>query len=147
MTNVKDISPLSNCKKLNYLEYQTAAACDLRPLKELTNLRDLNICYNFTLRDIRPLYGLELDRLWIGCLSPIPPEQIEEYRRLHPNCIVNTTTEDPTEEEWRIMSDFYPPQPSARYAQLYEEFEYANFPGCYAYIGNDNREFGRFEYY
>ena len=32
MTAIKDISPLAGCKNLNYLEYQTSAACDLSPL-------------------------------------------------------------------------------------------------------------------
>ena len=123
MTAIKDISPLAGCKNLNYLEYQTSAAADLTPLSGLTNLKDLNICYNFALRDIRPIMNLELDRLYIGCLSPVPPEQIAQYKQLHPNCIVNDTTEDPTEESWR-------------YGDIH----------CYAYCGNDGMEFGRFEY-
>ena len=44
-----------------------------------------------------------LDRLWIGCLTPIPPEQVEEFKALFPNCKVNTTTLDPTEEGWRYV--------------------------------------------
>ena len=147
MTAIKDISPLAQCAKLNYLEFQTSAACDLSPLSGLSSLKDLNICYDFALRDIRPLYGLDLNRLWIGCLTPIPRDQIEEYKRLHPNCIVNTTTENPTEEEWRTLDDFYPPQPAPRYEQLYAEFEYANFPQCYAYNENDPYCYSRFEYY
>ena len=147
MTAIKDISPLAQCPKLNYLEFQTSAACDLSPLSGLSSLKDLNICYDFALRDIRPLYGLDLNRLWIGCLTPIPRDQIEEYKRLHPNCIVNTTTENPTEEEWRTLDDFYPPQPAPRYEQLYAEFEYANFPQCYAYNENDPYCYSRFEYY
>ena len=106
MTAIKDISPLAGCKNLNYLEYQTSAASDLSPLSGLTKLKDLNICYNFALRDIRPIMNLELARLYIGCLSPVPPEQIAQYRQLHPNCIVNDTTEDPTEESWRY-GDIY----------------------------------------
>ena len=34
-----------------------------------------------------------------------------------------------------------------RYNQLRIEFEYDNFPGCYAYTENDTRVYGRFEYY
>ena len=146
MTGVRDLSPLASCPNLNYLEYATAAAGDLTPLSGLTKLKDVNLCYNFSLCDIRPLYGLDLDRLWLGCLNPIPREQIEEYARLHPNCKINTTTENPTEEEWRTLADYYPPQPAPRYAQLYEEFQYANFPNCYAYTENDPRMASRFEY-
>ena len=148
MTAIKDISPLAGCKNLNYLEYQTSAASDLSPLSGLTKLKDLNICYNFALRDIRPIMNLELDRLYIGCLSPVPPEQIAQYRQLHPNCIVNDTTEDPTEESWRYGDIYHNGgwDAAPRYAKLRLEFEYDNFPTCYAYCGNDGMEFGRFEY-
>lgn len=146
MTAIKDISALANCHKLNYLEFQTSAACDLRPLSGLKALKDLNICYNFALRDIRPIYDLDLDRLWIGCLTPIPRDQIAEYKSRHPNCIVNTTTMDPTEEEWRILDDIYPPTAAPRYAQLSEEFQYHNFPECYAYNENDPYYWYRSQY-
>lgn len=148
MTAIKDISPLAGCKNLNYLEYQTSAACDLSPLSELTNLKDLNICYNFALRDIRPIMNLDLDRLYIGCLSPVPREQIEQYKQLHPNCIVNTTTEDPTEESWRYgdISGNGGWETAPRYEQLRREMNYDDFPGCYAYRGNDPKEYNRFEY-
>jgi hypothetical protein len=146
MTAVKDISALANCPKLNYLELQTSAACDLRPLSGLKELKDLNICYDLALRDIRPIYDLDLNRLWIGCLTPIPREQIAEYQSRHPNCTVNTTTENPTEEQWRIRDDLYPPTGVDRYQQLYEEFQYGNFPLCYAYNENDPYFYNRFEY-
>ena len=148
MTAIKDISPLAGCKNLNYLEYQTSAASDLSPLSGLTKLKDLNICYDFALRDIRPIMNLDLDRLYIGCLSPVSPEQIAQYRQLHPNCIVNDTTEDPTEESWRYGDIHHNGgwEAAPRYEKLRLEFEYDNFPTCYAYCGNDGMEFGRFEY-
>ena len=148
MTAIKDISPLADCKNLNYLEYQTSAASDLSPLSGLTKLKDLNICYNFALRDIRPIMDLDLDRLYIGCLSPVPPEQIARYQQLHPNCIVNTTTEDPTDECWRYGDIHHNGgwETAPRYELLRRQMQYDNFPGCYAYRGNDPREYGRFEY-
>ena len=76
----------------------------------------------------------------------MPREQIEEYKRLHPNCFVNDYTEDPTARGWRILDEFYPPVYAPRYEQLRLEMQYDNFPGCYAYVGNDPREAGRFEY-
>ena len=90
----------------------------------------------------------DLDRLYIGCLSPVPPEQIEQYKQLHPNCIVNTTTEDPTEESWRY-GDIHNNggwEAAPRYEQLRLQFEYDNFPTCYAYRGNDPLEYVRFDY-
>ena len=147
MTGIRDISALANCPKLNYLEYQTSAGNDLEALSGLTQLKDLNICYNLAMRDIRPLYGLNLDRLWIGSLTPIPKEQVEEFQRLHPNCKINTTTVNPTEEEWRKLDDgSYPPNNAPRYAQLFDEFQYYNNPGCYAYNDNDPLFWSRYEY-
>lgn len=147
MTAIKRIEPIANCKHLNYLEFQTSAACDLTPLKDLKELRDLNICYDFALRDIRPIMDLDLDRLYIGCLTPIPREQIEKYKEKHPNCIVNTTTINPTEEEWRVLKQgSYPGECSDRYKQLYQEMQYGRNPLCYSYNENDRRYAYRFEY-
>ena len=148
MTAIKDISALASCPKLNYLEFQTTAACDLTPLSDLKQLKDLNICFNLALRDIRPIYDLDLNRLWIGCITPIPQEQIEEYRSRHPNCKINTTTENPTEEEWRKLEDgAWPPNSDPRYKQLYDEFQYYNAPGCYAYNENDPYYWRRVDFY
>ncbi len=144
MTAIKDISALADCPKLNYLELQSCGAVDLSPLSGLKQLKDLNICYDFALRDIRPIYDLDLDRLWIGCLTPIPQDQIQEYQSRHPNCWINTTTENPTEEEWRILKDGVA---APRYFQLYDEFLYANFPMCYAYNDNDPYYWRRVDFY
>ena len=148
MTAVKDISPLANCPKLNFLEYFTCPAADLSPLSGLTNLKDLHLCNDYALRDIRPLYGLDLDRLWIGLMDPIPREQLDEFRRLHPDCIIfDGISERPIETEWRIEKEYYPPVAVPRYAQLYEEFQYALGVQAYDYTDNDYREGSRFEYY
>ena len=148
MTAVKDISPLANCPKLNFLEYFTCPAADLSPLSGLKNLKDLHLCNDYGLRDIRPLYDLDLDRLWIGLKDPIPREQIETYRSLHPNCVIfDGISERPRESEWRIEGDYYPPVATPRYQQLYEEFQYGLGVNAYDYRGNDPREGGRFEYY
>ena len=102
LSNIEDFSPVADCPKLEYVEAFTTRLHDLTPFAELHNLRHLNICYDFAITDITPLYGLELERLWIGMHDPVPPAQIEEFRRLHPNCVVNDTTPDPTEEYWRF---------------------------------------------
>ena len=145
MTAVKDFSALACCPKLNYLELQSSGLFDLSPLAGLTQLKDLNICYDFALRDLSPIYDLDLDRLYIGCLTPIPREQIEEFRSRHPDCIINTTTENPTEEEWRTSKEDGLAVP--RYVQLYDEFQYAAFPGCYAYNENDPYYWRRVDFY
>ncbi|MBO5555637.1 MAG: leucine-rich repeat domain-containing protein [Oscillospiraceae bacterium] len=131
-----DTRPLADCPKLEYLELQTGAITDLRPLAGLKNLRHLNICYNFSLHDITPLYDLDLERLWIGLFSPVDQEQIQEFKRRHPNCEVNTTTVDPTEEGWRSIGwDEFGAVLDTRYALLRRQFRYDE--KAYAYCDND----------
>lgn len=140
MGGFRDLSPLADCPKLEYLEIQTSAASDLRPLSGLKNLRHLNICYIFSLTDITPLYELtELERLWIGAYAPVPPEQVEEMQRRAPNCEIDTATGDPTGGNWRYVGNdaqghgiLHP-----RYAELYEQFQYGRAPYCYSYLSND----------
>ena len=135
-----DLRPLADCPKLEYLELQTSAVSDLRPLSGLKNLRHLNLCYNFTLMDITPLYELTgLERLWLGCLCPIPAEQIATFKRLVPNCEVNTTTVDPTEEGWRYLGhdEYGLTIVAPRYILLTEQMRYGDAPYSYAYIEND----------
>ena len=137
---VQDISPLANCTKLEYLELQTTRVTDLRPLSGLKNLRHLNLCWNFCLTDITPLYELtELERLWLGKFDPVPPEQIEEMQRRAPNCEINTKTEDPSGGGWRFTGNdngghgiLHP-----RYALLYEQFNYGAQQAAYSYWNND----------
>jgi len=140
MADWSDASPLADCPKLEYAEIQTTGLNDLSPLAGLKNLRHLNIGYCFVLHDLSPIYDLELERLWIGKYTPIPPEQIEEYKRRHPDCEVDTETFiDPTSEGWRYLGwtdtgvTIYAP----RYELLREQFDYENAPYCYAYYWND----------
>ena len=116
-----DASPLANCPNMEFLEIQTNCITDLSPLANMKNLKHLNIGWNFDLTDISPIYDLDLERLWIGSLTPIPEEQVEEYKRRHPDCEVNTEVYDP-HGDWRYAPDgsgFIP-----RYALLVEQFGY-----------------------
>ena len=140
MGGYSDLSPLQDCPNLEYLEIQTSAVTDLRPLTSLKNLKHLNICYLFGLTDITPLYEMSsLERIWIGCFDPVPQDQIQELQRRLPNCWVNWTAENPTEEGWRYVSSDEEGHgvPHPRYALLREQFEYDNFPACYNYLIND----------
>ena len=132
MTFVEDYSPVADCPKLEYVEAMTSRLHDLSPFAELKNLRHLNICYNFAVNDISPLYGLtELERLYIGWHCPVDPAQVEEMQRRAPDCLINTTTKDPTEEEWRFAFGGYHP----RYELLRQQFGYEEWD--FAYIWND----------
>lgn len=118
-----DATPLASCKKLEYLEVFNTFLSDLSPLAELTNLKHLNICWLENVTDITPLYGLtNLERLWIGSMTPIPQDQIDTIREKLPNCVINTTTENPTEEGWRD---------DERYELLKEQFGYDE--GAYSF--------------
>lgn len=133
-----DARPLANCPKLEYLEVQTTALCDLSPLSSLKNLRHLNICYCFGIHDISPLYELtQLERLWIGFLDPVPQEQIDKMQELAPNCEIDTSVLDPTSGRWRYLGKdelgFTIVDP--RYKLLREQFGYDEQP--YAYYWND----------
>lgn len=129
MSNIEDFSPLADCPKLEYLEIQTSRLHDLTPLSGLKNLKHLNICYCFAINDITALYPLtQLERLWIGCYDPIPPEQIEKMQELAPDCVINTTTTDPTNEGWRMGdgdAGGYPTY-APRYALLRKQFGYSD---------------------
>ena len=117
---ISDISLLAGCKHLEYLELFTNRITDLTPLSELHELKHLNICWNRKLADISPIYGLDLERLWIGCLTQVPKEQIDKYWELHPDCIVNDEVLD-SHTDWRWDKDrnYYP-----RYALLRQQLGY-----------------------
>lgn len=141
MNNISDISPLSNCTKLEYLEIQTnSGITDLSPLASCTKLEHLNIanCRNFD--DISSLMGLDnLKRFWLGCSAPVPEEQVNAFIAAHPDCEVNTTVwSDPTSEGWRI--DHVDPWTNKiyldeRYELLLEQFGYNE--GEYSFISRD----------
>ena len=117
---LEDITPVASLKHLEYLELFTNRITDLTPLSELHELKHLNICWNRKLADISPIYGLDLERLWIGCLTQVPKEQIEKYRELHPDCLVNDEVLD-SHTDWRWDKDrnYYP-----RYALLRQQLGY-----------------------
>ena len=139
MSFVEDFYPLENCPKLEYLEAMTSRLHDLRPFANLKNLKHLNICYNFAITDITPLYGLtQLERLWIGRYDPIPPEQIEKIKELIPNCVVNSTVADPTDCGWRALSgpdEFGAVEEAPRYTLLRQQFGYTEED--FSYYWND----------
>ena len=141
MCDWSDASALANCTELEYLEIQTTLCTDLSPLSELKNLRHLNIAYIYDLCDISPLYGLsELERLWIGCINPVPAEQVAEMQTAAPNCEINTEVYiDPTGGRWRYVGYnelAYMYIYHDRYIQLREQFnDYAS--DAFSFYWND----------
>ena len=129
MAKYTDLSPLANCKQLEYLEIQTTPVYDLSPLAGLTNLRHLNIC-NTCVQDISPCYSLtKLERFWIGGWVAVPREQVELMQQAAPDCMINTGAGDPTEGQWRYIDmnlDTYVMIMHPRYALLQEQFGYTD---------------------
>ena len=139
MGNWSDVSPLASCPKLRYAELQTTCINDLRPLARLKNLTDLNLCYNFALHDISPLYEMtQLKRLYLGMYTPVPAEQVAELQRRIPGCEINTSTDNPTDGQWRYTAVTpYGNELAPAYEWLREVMRYEEAPGSYAYSYND----------
>ena len=137
--DIKDISALAECKKLRYLElYMNPRIEDLSPLAGLTELRDLEIGLLPKVTDLSPLYDLELDRLWIGTETGIPPEQIEEYSRRHPNCVINLT-DDEIDSTWRYQETHGNAGPAVlwpQYQEIRDIFRYGS-DTSWSFAGND----------
>ncbi len=63
---ISDLTPLKDLKKLEYLELFVNNIRDVSPLAGLTNLLDLNLGWNYNIKDISSLYGLkQIERLWL----------------------------------------------------------------------------------
>ena len=103
MNPLGDLTPLADCENLEYLELFYSNTDDLSPLAGLKNLRHLNVGHCYRLKDISPIYGLELERFYLGSYAscPVPAEQVNHYRELHPDCEVDNTSWESSEGAWR----------------------------------------------
>ena len=103
MNPLGDLSPLADCEKLEYLELFYSMTDDLSPLAGLKNLKHLNVGHCPKLHDISPVYDLDLERFYLGTFAscPVPPEQVEHYRELHPDCEVDNESWESSEGAWR----------------------------------------------
>ena len=84
---VRDLSPLSNCKKLEMLElYFCHLLEDISPLAECESLKLLNISAT-KVHDISPVFGLKkLERFYCIMNYGIPEEQQEQIYEELPDC-------------------------------------------------------------
>ena len=103
MNPLGDLSPLADCPKLEYLELFYSMTDDLSPLAGLKNLKHLNVGHCPMLTDISPIYDLDLERFYLGTFAscPVPPEQVDHYRELHPDCEVDNESWESSEGAWR----------------------------------------------
>ena len=138
----RDLSPLANCKNLEYLEVSEfflspGQVMDLEPLGELSNLKHLDICKMYHVTNWEALMKLTgLERLWIGAFNDIPPEGIEQLREALPNTEINTTERTGSLGSWRANPDG---SVHWRYKLLCEQFEYDMYPySCSTYTNDPN---------
>ena len=103
---LRDLSPLSSCKNMVYLElFWNKYIEDYSPLVECTSLKDLNI--SGTYADIEPLYQMTwLDNLWANGCGLSESEQAELREHL-PNTTVSTLVGDYTVGGWRQVPGYY----------------------------------------
>ena len=142
MNPLGDLTPLADCEKLEYLELFYSRTDDLSPLAGLKNLKHLNVGHCPMLKDISPIYDLELERFFLGPFlsCPVPQEQVDHYRELHPDCEVENEYWESSEGTWRRAAnltgeklEWYQKQPyyseerkgyAPRYALLRDQMEY-----------------------
>ncbi|MBR4392641.1 MAG: hypothetical protein IKT07_01300 [Oscillospiraceae bacterium] len=125
ITGLEDLTPISGCTKLEYLEINTLKpGLDLSPLGTLVNLEHLDICYLGNVTGWEALKNLtKLKRLWIGRNTWLPEGAVEELQEALPNTVINTTNASGSGGDWRMAHNGY----TERYALLREQFEYSNY--------------------
>ena len=123
MNPLGDLTPLAECENLEYLELFYSNTDDLSPLAGLKNLKHLNVGHCPKLTDISPIYDLDLERFYLGIYQfcPVPAEQVDHYRQLHPDCEVDNELWESSEGAWRRAAnlegeelDWYMQQPYYR---------------------------------
>ena len=119
-----DISPLAECKKLEYLEIFTTPVSDISCLAECTELAHLNMSYTYV-RDLTPLYSCtKLERVWARSCYYLSNSERNAAIEALPDCEFNFTNGDPTQAYWRYDADG---DCVERYALLREQFGYDNY--------------------
>ncbi|MDO5563681.1 MAG: phosphodiester glycosidase family protein [Eubacteriales bacterium] len=105
---ITDLSPLSNLKKLHYLEvYVLGDDIDLSPLNECKGLVDLQILYKSEIKNIDSLLDFpKIERLWL-MLCEISNENMDLLKEKYPNAQVINGSEDLKENGWRDVDRFF----------------------------------------
>lgn len=124
---VKDLTPLSGCKKLRILE---AAYCynlkDIRPLAQCESLELLNISYT-RVRDLSPLENLNISNLCaVHETNPsVVYEERERIRALKPEWEFHFFDANPYGHVWRYDNQY---EKREWYAQICDIFGYPESP-------------------
>ncbi len=136
-SNLKSLEPLTDCPKLEFLEFFFTRVTDLTPVAEMEALEYLNISkMKWSITDISPLYALEnLKQLHITMTTSISKQQVATFQELHPHCkVVHTSGGDATGQGWRRFRNGHM---TPRYALLrqqigYDTEDFSKYPTGYS---------------
>ena len=102
-TGVRDISPITACQELVYLEVDWSEIKDYTPIAELKSLEDLNL--NKTACDITPILKMTwLKNLWAPGRGASTREKLLEAL---PDTRVVLTEPTPEGQGWRNLPNYY----------------------------------------
>ena len=123
-SNIKDLSPLSNCKKLEFLEIAWCGhVTDVSPLAACDSLKYLNIGHT-SIKNVETLVGLDLELLSYvnsGNKAGMTEAKWKDIQKQMPNC---TITYSPLKD-----SNAFPYGVGWRYTK--EPLYASNFTECY----------------
>ena len=122
LTEISDISPLSSCTNLEYLELFSCKVSDLSPLSACVNMKHLNVSNLPGVTDLSPLYTMTKLERYRGVMNTgVTQEEMDALAAALPQCNILDRGWDPTENGWRTDENGnYVP----RYALLREQMEY-----------------------
>lgn len=121
LTKINDLTPLTNCPNLTWLELSSCTGIrDLSALSDMTNLKYLNIS-NTNVGDLTALEKVPLERF--NCVkSDVKSDMLDWFVEKHPNCL--TTSRGSTlGYGWRY-NDKEQKDPFSYYAELRKIFRY-----------------------
>ena len=104
-TQVSDLTPLKDLKKLIYLELFLTQVTDLSPLVGCTALEDINLCYTYG--DPRPLLEIKtLQNIWWSGGWGLPT-YAHQFRQNNPDIRLEYNTLSSTGGGWRELQNYY----------------------------------------
>lgn len=103
----RDFTPLKNLKNLRYLELFITEFRDTSLLSEMEHLEDLNICYT-QVDDITPILKLKnIQHLWMNYTPRINAEERQQLHDTFPNAVIRYGHSGSTEGAWRKTPNYY----------------------------------------
>ena len=139
ITGLEDLTPISGCTKMEYLEINTlydGQGLDLSPLGSLVNLEHLDLCRLGAVQGWEALVNLtKLKRLWIGCNTWLPDGAREMLEEALPDTEINWTDNGGADGPWRMTKNYngY----NERYLLLRRQFEYSDYTNVCSSWYND----------